>query len=147
MLAICANGTSNGMSNEEINAECALWFHKIVQLLARHNMTAMDPDTELAQAARQMIDTSIETELSVDALCAALNVSRSKLFACFRDVYGVAPYAYYQNVRLEAIKRLLRHSFLSISEISEQYHFADAHYFSGWFKKHTGLSPMQYRKE
>jgi len=142
MLAICASGRSN----EEIYADCALWFHKLVQLLSQRNRISLSRDAELAQAARQIIDTAIESELSVDTLCASLGVSRSKLFACFRDVYGESPYSYYQSVRLESIKRLLRHSFLSVSEISEQYRFADAHYFSGWFKKHTGLSPSQYRK-
>lgn len=143
MLSIC----SGGGSNEEIYAACALWFHGLVQMLARCNRMSISRDTELAQSARRLIDTSIESELSVDRLCATLGVSRSKLFACFREAYGTAPYAYYQEARLEAIKRLLKHSFLSVTEISEQYHFADAHYFSGWFKKHTGLSPTQYRKE
>jgi len=143
MLDVCWNGGSP----EEIFDTCALWFHRLVQQLARRCKTTMRRDAELAQAARRLIEASIESELSVDSLCAALGVSRSKLFQCFGDTYGEAPYAYYQAARLASIKLLLKNSFLSIAEISEQYCFADAHYFSGWFKKHTGLSPSQYRKE
>jgi len=137
---------SSGQPNEQIFSECALCFHKIIMQLAARSRESLNRDMELAQEARRRIDASIETELSIDALCAELGTSRSKLFTCFRDAYGVAPYEYFQKVRLEAIKRLLKHTFLPISEISEQFHFADAHYFSGWFKKNEGLSPTQYRK-
>ena len=142
MLDVCWNG---GFT-EEIFDACALWFHGLVQQLARRGLTTVRRDTEIAQAARRLIEASIESELSVDQLCAEIGVSRSKLFQCFGDTYGEAPYAYYQTARLASIKLLLKNSFLSIAEISEQYHFADAHYFSGWFKKHTGLSPLLYRK-
>ena len=142
MLRIC----SIGMSNEEIYSACAVCFHKLAIALSRRLDAGQSKETELALTARRMIDASIEPGLSIDRLCAALGVSRSKLFTCFRDSYGIAPYTYFQTIRLEAIKRLLTQTFLPIAEISEQFHFADAHYFSGWFKKHVGISPMQYRK-
>ncbi|MBU5305822.1 AraC family transcriptional regulator [Eubacterium callanderi] len=41
---------------------------------------------------------------------------------------------------------LLKSTNLSISEISVKTGFEDANYFSRQFKKHTGLTPKEYRK-
>lgn len=49
-----------------------------------------------------------------------------------------------QHVILE-IKALLQSTNLSIQEISNRLHFPDQSFFGRYFKKHTGMSPLQYR--
>lgn len=44
-------------------------------------------------------------------------------------------------------KSLLQHSDVAIKEISYRLGFAESAHFSNYFKKHTGLSPVLYRKE
>lgn len=44
-------------------------------------------------------------------------------------------------------KRLLRYTTLSIKEIAFELGFNDPFYFSNFFKKHTKISPMDYRKD
>lgn len=50
-----------------------------------------------------------------------------------------------EHVMLE-IKALLQSTDLSLQEISNQLNFPDQSFFGRYFKKHTGLSPSDYRK-
>lgn len=43
------------------------------------------------------------------------------------------------------IKALLRSSSLSVQEIAYRFEFPNLSFFGRYFKKHTGMSPLQYR--
>lgn len=47
--------------------------------------------------------------------------------------------------QLLEIKRLLAHTNLSVTEIANQLNFEDQSYFTKFFKRETGLTPLQYR--
>ncbi|MBW8325701.1 MAG: AraC family transcriptional regulator [Prolixibacteraceae bacterium] len=49
--------------------------------------------------------------------------------------------------QLMEIKRLLVHTNLSVSEIANQLNFEDQSYFTKFFKRETGTTPIQYRTE
>jgi AraC family transcriptional regulator, transcriptional activator of pobA len=49
--------------------------------------------------------------------------------------------------QLLEIKRLLAHTSLSVSEIAIQLSFEDQSYFTKFFKRETGLTPLQFRNE
>lgn len=51
----------------------------------------------------------------------------------------------YEMVLLEA-KLLLKHTEMNISEIAFFLSFDDASYFNRFFKKHTGITPLNFRK-
>ncbi|MBR1769111.1 MAG: AraC family transcriptional regulator, partial [Bacteroidales bacterium] len=48
---------------------------------------------------------------------------------------------------LNAIKEKLRYSEKSIKEICSEMDFPDASFFGKFFKQHTGITPLQYRKQ
>jgi AraC family L-rhamnose operon transcriptional activator RhaR/AraC family L-rhamnose operon regulatory protein RhaS len=50
------------------------------------------------------------------------------------------------QIRLEKAKRLLSVTNESVTRIAFLLGFSDSNYFSVYFKKHTGLSPREYRK-
>jgi len=49
--------------------------------------------------------------------------------------------------QLLEIKRLLVHTNLSVSEIANQLNFEDQSYFTKFFKRETGITPIQYRAD
>ena len=51
------------------------------------------------------------------------------------------------EVRLQNAKRLLRSTGMSITEIAYAVGFSDSNYFSSVFKKHTGMTPGEYRSK
>jgi len=66
----------------------------------------------------------------------------------FRQSTGLTPLAYLNNIRIANAKQLLKHQYgpqgLTISNIAILSGFHDPLYFSRFFKKHTGLSPMAW---
>ena len=67
---------------------------------------------------------------------------------CFKEEFGISPIVYATNLRMEQAKKLLTLSMeYGIVEIAERCGFHDSFYFSKCFKKHTGLSPLEYRKK
>ena len=67
---------------------------------------------------------------------------------CFKAETNKTPFAYLTDLRIDRAKQLLAlHTCESIEIISAKCGFQDSFYFSTCFKKHTGLSPLQYRKK
>ena len=76
-----------------------------------------------------------------DKLC----ITPKYLSKIVKDTSGLsAPQWIDQYVILEA-KQMLKHSDLCIKEISEELNFPNPSFFFKYFKKHTGLTPNQYR--
>lgn len=68
---------------------------------------------------------------------------------CFKEDTGKTPLEYLTDMRLSQAKNLLVQENIggnSIADISLRCGFHDSFYFSSCFKKHTGMTPSQYRK-
>ena len=67
---------------------------------------------------------------------------------CFKTETGRTPLEYLTTLRInKAIQLLTQCSHKSIETIASNCGFRDSFYFSTCFKKYTGLSPLQYRKQ
>lgn len=76
-----------------------------------------------------------------------LYITPNHLNALCNDVLGIPAGEVIRNrIALEA-KRLLVNQTLNISEIADRLNFADNSYFARFFKKQTGLSPDEFRKQ
>jgi len=64
----------------------------------------------------------------------------------FKALYGVSPSHYISSYKLLKIKEYLCQNNLSIKETAKIFGFSDVNYFCRFFKKHTGLSPLNYQK-
>jgi len=66
---------------------------------------------------------------------------------CFKAETQKTPLAYLTDLRMRRARELLiMPTYESIEIISAKCGFRDSFYFSACFKKHNGLSPLQYRK-
>lgn len=76
-----------------------------------------------------------------------LYITSNHLNAVSKDIMGISAGGLIRNrIALEA-KRLLINFELSISEIAYQLNFKDNSYFTKFFKKQTGLTPEEFRKQ
>ncbi len=103
-------------------------------------------DRNIAHMAREHMDALNGTAFSPTELAGALHVSLSTLTRDFRRTYGCTPYEYYLSQKEKIAKSLLQNTALSAKEIAFRLGFSDEHYFSNFFKKRTGLRPMEYKK-
>ena len=65
----------------------------------------------------------------------------------FKEVMKMPPMQYIMSLRIAAAKGYLESSDKSINEIANIVGYDNALYFSRLFKKHTGLTPTEYKKQ
>ena len=95
---------------------------------------------------REFLDTKTASKFKIEELCKYVRRSESHAIRTFKQAYGVTPYAYLLEKKLDLAKQLLRDTNLSIREIANKLSFADEYYFSNVFKKRTGMTPSAYRR-
>ena len=85
--------------------------------------------------------------ITLEDLCKHFSVSRFYISHRFKKSTGKTFREYLNSVRIEDAKSLLKHSKLSVTEISFSVGFGDSNYFSSVFKKEIGVSPLAYRRK
>ncbi|KAF2514246.1 helix-turn-helix domain-containing protein [Flavobacterium foetidum] len=94
----------------------------------------------------ELIHDYIKTQHQVNYYSSLLNVTPNHLNKCVKTVTGKSAVKWIdENILLEA-KYLLFQTTLSVGEIATQVGFEDQSYFSRFFKKAEGISPIRYRK-
>ncbi|MFD2469239.1 helix-turn-helix transcriptional regulator [Amycolatopsis silviterrae] len=95
--------------------------------------------------AKDAMDRDWANPLDLDAVAAHAGYSRYHFVRLFRAVYGQTPGQYLSRRRIERAEDLLRTADLSVTEICALVGFSSLGSFSASFKKHTGLTPSEYR--
>jgi AraC family transcriptional regulator of arabinose operon len=75
----------------------------------------------------------------------SVNLSPSRLCHLFKAETGVAPVHYLKALRMQAAKKYLETSFLSVKIILFSVGFSDESHFVRDFKRAYGLPPARYR--
>ncbi|MBE7681129.1 AraC family transcriptional regulator [Paenibacillus sp. P13VS] len=125
-------------------------FTELVVYLSRHYDTqekGMEGNhlMHLANAISYMEDHYLEP-LTLEEIAGKSNISVRHLNRIFRSYYQMTPIAYMLTLRLERACSLLKHSSLTITQISYECGFNDSNYFTRQFRKAYGVSPKVYRQ-
>lgn len=110
--------------DSHLNEPYAAMMREVKQYLARHYA---NPNLSLQEVASQ------------------INLSPSHFSMVFGQEAGTTFKSYLTEIRIHKAKDLLRTTTLRPSEISLQVGYNDPHYFSTVFRKHTGLTPTEFR--
>lgn len=86
-------------------------------------------------------------DFTLEGIAAEYRISVSYLSHVFREATGVPIMRYLLSCRINAAKECLEQSVLSISEIAQKCGFHDISNFGRTFRKETGYSPREYRKQ
>lgn len=95
---------------------------------------------------KQVFD-KCDFRLSAGDYASGLNISRDYLQKTIRRFTGRTPLAWIHEAVITESKALLVNTGMSVNEVSSRVGVEDMAYFSRLFKKLTGVSPTQYRKE
>ena len=117
--------------------------------------TAEDSNAHAADALEERTITGItrylqdhlSEEISLNVLSDEFHLNAQYISQLFKNEIGVNFLSYLTNIRMEHAKKLLISTDLSIGEISEQSGYGDYRVFTKAFKKITGSTPSQYRRE
>ena len=82
----------------------------------------------------------------LEKIATSLDISYSLFRREFKRQCGISPGQYRPELKLAKAKELLYSTNLSIAEISSRLHFESLGQFSTFFKKKTGVPPLEFRK-
>ncbi|QGK77325.1 helix-turn-helix domain-containing protein [Flavobacterium sp. SLB02] len=100
----------------------------------------------IANKFKELIHQNIKTHHLVHYYASLLNVTPNHLNKSVRTVTGKSAAKWIDETILLETKYLLYQTTLSVSEIAMKVGHEDQSYFSRFFKKHEGITPVQYRK-
>ena len=101
----------------------------------------------IIQKAEKLIEEHYMEELSVQQVAAQLHLSPGYLSTLMKRYTRMSFVEYMTSVRIKHAKSYLRKSGFRVYEIAELVGYPDQFYFSRIFKRVTGRSPAEYRKQ
>lgn len=120
----------------------------ILGLMYYRDKTRNFDDEELIgkiNKAKVMMRESIYKNLLAEEVAKLLNISYSGFRRAFKELTGTSPSKYMMELKLNEAKLLLSNTTQSVKNISYSLNFENPEYFSVFFKKRTGITPLDYR--
>ena len=93
----------------------------------------------------QLVEDHYHKNLPVNEYAGILAITPNHLTQTVNQLTGKTSSQIIKSKQVLEIKRLLVHTNLSVTEIAGRLNFQDQSYFSKFFKRETGVSPLQYR--
>lgn len=103
---------------------------------------------EISYEVKEIIDVlkaHLYSRLTLAEIADKLGKSASTVKNIFKSYQKSGIIRYYNHLKIDEAKRLIRESELNFTQISEKLAFDTPQYFSITFKKFTGMSPFQYK--
>jgi transcriptional regulator GlxA family with amidase domain len=104
-------------------------------------------DDSVVGDIQDFIENNYNNKYSVDDLATSHSLIRRTLERRFKKATGNSINEYLQRVRVEAAKKELENERKTINEIMFQVGYNDGKAFRDVFKKHVGISPIEYREK
>lgn len=101
----------------------------------------------LVKKFKQLIEERCTENLSISAYAEILNITPSHLSEVVKSITGRTSSDLINDRMILEIKRLLKYSDLTITEIAYKLNFADQSYFAKYVKKNTQFSPKELRNQ
>lgn len=120
----------------------------ILGLMYYRDKTRNFDDEELIgkiNKAKVIMRESIYKNILAEELAKSLNISYSGFRRAFKEFTGTSPTKYMMELKLNEAKLLLSTTSQSVKNISYSLNFENPEYFSVFFKKRTGITPLDYR--
>lgn len=127
----------------------------ILYLLQKQTLTPIESSSSIKT---QALDTTIlkvleylnenyPKKITLDKLSSNFFVSKFYLCKQFNKELKISIMSYLLKLRISKAKELLISEDIALEKIAERCGFSSANYFSLMFKKETGISPLNYKKE
>jgi len=127
-------------------------FGILDRLVTRYNGYEQTPvavtgglSTHHRRKVRDLINSALDTPLSIAKLAAAVGLSPHHFARMFKESFGVSPAQYILQARINRAKRLLQGQD-TLASIAAQTGFSQQSHMTMQFKRATGVTPAQYRQ-
>ena len=126
----------------------SLYMHHILTTINRYikegRETKSDTINDIEKAAHYFKD-NFNKVISVKEYAREHLMSTNHFIHSFKSVMKVSPMQFIINLRILAAKGYLEGGDKNIGEIAREVGYNNALYFTRLFKRHTGMTPTEYR--
>ena len=129
-----------------------IYLHQLLIQLARmqrHHFKCSKRGTtwkqDMVDAILQSTTHNLESGVDFEVIARKNGITLNYFRVIFKEIMGMTPIEYLNQLRVAKALELLQTSSLPISEVSAQVGILDANYFSRLFKKVTGYPPRYFK--
>lgn len=124
--------------------ECVLLILRLVGARNEDAYRLPQSDARVAMA-KQFIEDNVQSTFTIRELASYCYIGEKQLSRIFYREEKCTVAEYVRMQRMKHIQALLASDRYSIRQISEMMHFSSEYYLNSFFKKHTGMTPGEYR--
>lgn len=96
---------------------------------------------------RSEVFASLSKDWTISELAKRMNLSHSRFFVIYKDLFGIGPKNDICCARIELAKNLLRRGIYSVEQVGEMSGYNNNFNFIRMFRKATGVTPGEYKKQ
>ena len=124
-------------------------FHEYLQrtpTIHRHDNCSLRT-RQLFNRFMMLVEHEYKKSRDVNYYAALLNITPKYLTTIVRQMTGQTPKRIIDHYTVLQLRLRLQNSELSVKQIAWEFNFSDVSFFCRFFKRHTGVSPMQMREK
>jgi AraC-like DNA-binding protein len=127
-------------------------LNELVRLLfpncfpTRHGELVIEAD-DPARQALAYLEAHLFEDVSLEGILRHVGVTKQTLLAAFRNTFGVSPYAYAKQRRLDEALRLLERGEHQVADVARLVGYDDVSAFSKAMRSRFGKSPSEFYPE
>lgn len=133
-------------SSQQYLAGIVLHILGMILFFAENKNLDSRESSQIIERAKIIMHENANKDIDIKGIASNLGTSYSWFRKVFKEYTGFAPAQYFQEIKLQKAKKLLRESNLSIKEIAYELNFSSYEYFLSFFKKRVGTTPLKYRE-
>lgn len=100
---------------------------------------------DLVKRAEAYLQRNFDRPVSTESLAREVGMSPRTLIRRFKSATGQLPGAYLQALRIAAAREMLERDSAPVQSVATGIGYDDVAFFRGLFKRHTGMTPAEYR--
>ncbi|MEA4851549.1 MAG: AraC family transcriptional regulator [Paludibacter sp.] len=112
----------------------------------KHGPETISRSEALFVQFRKLLLANVRTERTVQFYADKMCLSPNYLSQLIKSISHRSIMEWINELTIVYVKARLKTSALSVSQIAEEFNFPNTSFFCNYFKKRTGLTPLQYRK-
>ena len=118
---------------------------KIIEEL-KEKRNSLDMGTNIFEHIINYINTHFDEDIQLSKLAKKYNFEITRFSKSFKKKIGINYVDYVLNLRIGAAKKYLTDTDMNVDEIAARVGYRDVSYFREIFKKNTGMTPSEFKK-